>query len=81
MNLHVNFLHAGDNAPESVEADVMELFRLCVELGGTLTGEHGIGLAKRNAFLSLADPYQIQALRGIKAALDPQNIFNPGKVI
>ena len=59
----------------------MALFRLALSLGGALSGEHGIGLAKREAFLALGDPAQLRALRAIKQALDPQNIFNPGKVI
>lgn len=80
-NLHVNFLAAGETAPEVLEDQVMDLFRLCLGLGGGLTGEHGIGLAKRPAFLALADPYQIEALRSLKRALDPSGIFNPGKVI
>jgi len=80
-NLHVNFLHAGECPAPEMDAHLMALFRLCLRLGGTLSGEHGIGLAKREAFLELSDPFQIQALRAIKGALDPHGIFNPGKVI
>ncbi len=80
-NLHVNFLAAGETEPRELERQTSELFRLCLRLGGTLTGEHGIGLAKRDAFLALMDPYQIEALRRIKRALDPEGIFNPGKVV
>jgi len=80
-NLHVNFLAAGDTEPAALERQLADLFRLCLGLGGTLTGEHGIGLAKRDAFLALADPYQVEALRRLKRALDPSGIFNPGKVI
>jgi FAD/FMN-containing dehydrogenase len=80
-NLHTNLLAAGETESAELERQVMELFRLCLELGGTLSGEHGIGLAKRDAFLALSDPYQIEALQNIKRALDPCGIFNPGKVI
>ncbi len=80
-NLHVNFLHGGEMAPEALEQALLALFRLSLGLGGTLSGEHGIGLAKRDAFLKLADPFAIEAIRGIKRALDPEGIFNPGKVV
>lgn len=80
-NLHVNLLAAGETEPPVLEAQLLDLFRLCVRLGGTLSGEHGIGLAKRAAFLELAEPGHLAMLRGLKAALDPDGIFNPGKVI
>jgi len=80
-NLHVNLLAAGETAPERLEQQLMDLFRLALSLGGTLSGEHGIGLAKRDAFLTLSDPGHIQALRALKRAMDPQNIFNPGKIL
>lgn len=80
-NLHVNLLTAGDMQPALLERQLMDLFRLTLSLGGTLSGEHGIGLTKRDAFLALTDPAQLRALRAIKGALDPQGIFNPGKVL
>lgn len=80
-NLHVNLLAAGETEPVELDRQLMDLFRLTLRLGGTLSGEHGIGLAKRDAFLALSDPGQILALRAIKRALDPSGIFNPGKVI
>jgi FAD/FMN-containing dehydrogenase len=80
-NLHVNLLAAGSTPPAELERQLVDLFGLCVRLGGTLSGEHGIGLAKREAFLRFADPYQVEALRAIKRGLDPHGIFNPGKVL
>jgi FAD/FMN-containing dehydrogenase len=80
-NLHVNLLAAGETEPALLEAQLMDLFRLSVSLGGTLSGEHGIGLAKRAAFLELAEPGHLAMLRSLKQALDPDGIFNPGKVI
>ena len=80
-NLHVNLLAAGETAPEQLERQRKDLFRLALDLGGTLSGEHGIGLAKREAFLALSDPGHIQVLRALKQAMDPCGIFNPGKVI
>jgi len=80
-NLHVNLLAAGSTAPAELERQLQALFQLSVGLGGAISGEHGIGLAKREAFLRFADPYQVQSLRAIKRALDPSGIFNPGKVL
>ncbi len=57
-----------------------EVYRLTLSLGGTITGEHGIG-ATRGQFLPLAmTEAQIAVLRGIKAAFDPNGILNPGKI-
>ncbi len=79
-NLHVNLLHAGMLDGAALDAALDPLFALCIELGGTLSGEHGIGLAKRDAFLKHSDPFAIAALRGIKQVLDPQGVFNAGKI-
>jgi FAD/FMN-containing dehydrogenase len=80
-NLHVNLLAAGVTTPEALEGQLMDLFRLSVSLGGTLSGEHGIGLAKRDALHALTPPADLAAWRAVKQALDPQGIFNPGKVL
>jgi FAD/FMN-containing dehydrogenase len=77
----VNLLAAGETEPAALEGQLMSLFRLAVSLGGTLSGEHGIGLAKRAAFLELTEPGHLALLRSLKAALDPDGIFNPGKVL
>jgi len=62
-------------------AFLTELYTLVVGLGGTITGEHGIG-SKRAAYLPIAlDPTSIALHRRIKAAFDPLNILNPGKII
>ncbi len=80
-NLHVNFLAAGETPSDQLEAQLMELFRMSVSFGGTLSGEHGIGLAKRSALHALSDPADLAAWRSVKQALDPSGIFNPGKVL
>lgn len=54
------------------------LFRAALTLGGAISGEHGIGRAKRQAFATLADPVQLALLRGIKAVFDPDGILGPG---
>jgi glycolate oxidase len=62
---------------ERVEAD---LFRLAVSLGGTLTGEHGIGLSKANYMTLEHDPVEMALMQRIKRTVDPNNIMNPGKM-
>ena len=54
---------------------------LVVAAGGSISAEHGIGQIKRAELLRLSDPARISALRAIKAALDPQGIMNPGKLV
>ena len=82
-NLHVNVLHdpgAGADVPVRVERAVHELFRVTIALGGTLSGEHGIGISKR-PFMPLEQSGPLRALQlGLKRAWDPGNILNPGKV-
>jgi glycolate oxidase subunit GlcD len=80
-NLHSTFLLApGDEAElERARAAAAELFEMAIGLGGTISGEHGLGVLK-NGFLSRQwQPAAVAAHRAIKAALDPQNLLNPGK--
>lgn len=57
-----------------------EIYHLALSLGGTLTGEHGVGATRRN-FLPLAvDPPQIEIMRRIREIFDPNEILNPGKI-
>ncbi len=81
-NLHPQILFDGNN-PEEVErqeAASTELFELTIGLGGTLTGEHGIGIQKA-PYMSLEhDSVAMDVMRSIKKMLDPNNILNPGKM-
>ena len=52
-----------------------------VELGGSISAEHGIGQMKRDMLAELDSPARLAALRAIKAGLDPAGLFNPGKLI
>jgi glycolate oxidase len=81
-NIHVNVMYdqkeegEGDRARRAVE----EIFRVVLELGGTLSGEHGIGLAKA-AYLSWElDPVNLTVMKKIKDLFDPHHILNPGKI-
>lgn len=82
-NLHPNILFDKRDPEESerVEAAVGELFEAAVELGGTLSGEHGVGMLKRPYLEMALGPLAVEVMRGIKGALDPKGILNPGKVL
>ena len=57
------------------------VFALAVSLGGTLSGEHGIGLAKRDFMPQAVTPATLAVMRQLKAVFDPDGILNPGKVL
>ncbi len=81
-NLHPQILYDGYNPDETarMKQAVADLFKLSVELNGTLTGEHGIGIAKAS-FMSLEhDDVEMETMRAVKRAFDPNNILNPGKM-
>jgi glycolate oxidase len=79
-NLHVNFLwNELDEAPR-VERAIDALMRTVIDMGGTLSGEHGIGSSKAR-FLSLEQSEPLIALqRDLKRVFDPKGILNPGKI-
>ncbi len=86
--------HAGDgNLHPSIMTDMSdkehykratgameEIIMGAVELGGVLSGEHGIGLEKQKFFNKVTDPVVVNMMKGIKALFDPNNIMNPGKI-
>lgn len=81
-NLHPQFLWDASDEEETkrVEAASADLFQLAVDLGGTLSGEHGIGLSKA-PFMDLEhDPVEMDLMRSVKKLCDPNNILNPGKM-
>ncbi|MBN1225962.1 MAG: FAD-binding protein [Deltaproteobacteria bacterium] len=81
-NLHPQILYDGYD-PEQVknkEAATAELFKLSIDLGGTLTGEHGIGLSKAPFMKLEHDPVALDMMSSIKKLFDPNNILNPGKM-
>lgn len=79
--------HAGDGNvhlaivckdPEKRHRLMTDIFALAMELGGAISGEHGLGRAKTPYFLDLEDPVKIDLMRRIKRSFDPAGILNPG---
>ena len=79
-NLHPNFVTEGDEIGAEVWDAAGELFRTAVALGGTLTGEHGVGVLKRRWLAEELGPDSYELQVKIKSVFDPLGILNPGKV-
>lgn len=81
-NLHPNILFDKRDPDEwaRVQRAVADIFRLAVEVGGTLSGEHGVGTLKKPYLESAVGPLAIGVMRSVRRALDPNGILNPGKV-
>jgi D-lactate dehydrogenase (quinone) len=82
-NLHVNLLFDGavPGARARADACLNAVFSAVLDLGGTLSGEHGIGLAKRDFMPRALDPVTLDLMRALKAQFDPRGILNPGKLL
>ena len=86
-NLHPNIVvpdsvpHPPGEIPEVVWAAADDLFRTAIALGGTLTGEHGVGVLKRRWIGQELGEDVLALSRRVKAAFDPRGILNPGKVL
>ena len=81
-NLHPSILtdmNNKDHYDRAMKA-MEEIIMGAVELGGVLSGEHGIGLEKQKFFNKVTDPVVVNMMKGIKGLLDPNNIMNPGKI-
>jgi glycolate oxidase len=82
-NLHVNIIK-GDLSDEIWNKDlpkgITEIFELCKALGGTISGEHGIGLVQKNYLPIVFTSHHLDLMRGIKKIFDPNGILNPGKI-
>jgi glycolate oxidase len=90
-----NVFHAGDgnlhplilfdaNDPDQLrrtEQFAAEVLEKCVEVGGTITGEHGVGVEKINQMCVQFAPGELEAFRGVKRAFDPAELLNPGKAV
>ncbi len=81
-NLHPTFLCDERNKEEieRVHSAFREIFEKAIALGGTITGEHGVGLAKKEFLEKFAGKTSLDVMRALKRALDPNNVLNPGKI-
>lgn len=81
-NLHPTFLTNETNQEEMhrVEEAMKEIFTRAVELGGTITGEHGVGLAKKSFLPGAVGELNVDLMRRVKEAFDPKGLLNPGKI-
>jgi glycolate oxidase len=79
-NLHVNFLWDDPDDRPRVDDAIVQLFRDTVDLGGTLTGEHGVGIMKAPYLEFEQSPELIALQRQIKNVFDPDDLLNPGKI-
>jgi glycolate oxidase len=82
-NLHPLLLTpVGDDAAKArAQVAFEELLDAAIGLGGTVTGEHGVGILKKGGMARELDPHALALMRSVKTALDPLGIFNPGKVV
>lgn len=82
-NVHVNILKdkLDDNTWErNLDAAIQEIFKLTVSLGGTISGEHGIGYSQKTYLPLALSPAELNLMRSVKRTFDPNNILNPGKM-
>ena len=83
-NIHLNILKNEDLTYEQWEEKVsenqQELYRFIYQLGGRLSGEHGIGSKRKALMEEFTNPDELDMMRAVKKALDPNNILNPGKI-
>jgi glycolate oxidase len=82
-NLHVNIIKADlsdEDWNNQLPIAIREIFELTVSLGGTISGEHGIGYVQKSYMDIPFSPIELQVMKGIKNLFDPQGILNPGKI-
>lgn len=81
-NIHVNIMISGADADETRRAEeaVGEVFRKTVEMGGTISGEHGVGISKAPFLEMEVGPLGVAVMKRLKECFDPNGILNPGKI-
>ena len=81
-NMHPTIVYQSDSAAQLARAQqaFRDILALGLKLGGTVTGEHGVGRIKQDWLATEIGPIGMRTHRAIKAALDPHNVFNPGSM-
>jgi len=79
-NIHLNITAESKELASQADAGVVEVLELVLKMGGTMSGEHGVGLAKRPYLTMELSPASIRLQEGIKRVFDPNDILNPGKI-
>ncbi|MFQ5954935.1 MAG: FAD-linked oxidase C-terminal domain-containing protein, partial [Kiloniellales bacterium] len=81
-NLHPLILYDANQPGELEKAERFgaEILKLCVEVGGVLTGEHGVGVEKRDLMGVMFDEHDLDQQQRLKCAFDPDGLLNPGKM-
>ena len=81
-NLHPLILYNSTNEGDLQKAEQMgaDIIKACIEMGGSLTGEHGIGLEKRDFMPLMYTDDDLEAMRKVKKVFDPDGLMNPGKI-
>ena len=82
-NLHPLILYDANQADERTRAEEFggDILQLCLEVGGTITGEHGVGVEKLNQMCAQFTPHELGQFHEIKHAFDPKYLLNPGKAV
>lgn len=82
-NLHPLIMYDANNAGELDKAEEIgsQILELCVSVGGTITGEHGVGIEKLNQMCVQFNSQELNQFEQVKLAFDPERLFNPGKAI
>lgn len=81
-NLHPLILYDGqeEGGLAGAEALAGRILEMCVEMGGSITGEHGVGMEKRDYLPGMFSDYDIEVMKRVRAAFDPKEVANPGKM-
>jgi len=82
-NLHPLILYDANQPGELARTEEFggKILELCVEVGGTITGEHGVGMEKINQMCVQFNPLELSQFHAVKAAFDPKGLLNPGKAV